>query len=69
MDKENLPHENSDYQRGQFLSENPFHRGHAWQIAEIRRRLGADTAVAACMSGNFVQRGDFAILSTRAVPI
>ena len=41
---------------------NPFHRGHAWQIAEIRRRLGADTAVAACMSGNFVQRGDFAIM-------
>ena len=41
---------------------NPFHRGHAWQIAEIRRRLGPDTAVAVCMSGNFVQRGDFALL-------
>lgn len=41
---------------------NPFHRGHAWQLAEVRRRLGADTAVAVCMSGNFVQRGDFAIL-------
>lgn len=42
---------------------NPFHRGHAWQIAEIRRRLGADTAVVACMSGNFVQRGDFALVN------
>ncbi|MDE7262396.1 MAG: nucleotidyltransferase family protein [Oscillospiraceae bacterium] len=42
---------------------NPFHRGHGWQISEIRRRLGADTAVVACMSGNFVQRGDFAILN------
>ena len=42
---------------------NPFHRGHAWQIQEVRRRLGADTAVVACMSGNFVQRGDFAILA------
>lgn len=42
---------------------NPFHKGHAWQLAELRRRLGEDTAVIACMSGNFVQRGDFAILS------
>lgn len=45
---------------------NPFHRGHAWQLADIRRRLGADTTVAACMSGNFVQRGDFAILEKHA---
>ncbi len=45
---------------------NPFHRGHAWQLEEVRRRLGADTAVIACMSGNFVQRGDFAILSKHA---
>lgn len=42
---------------------NPFHRGHAWQLGELRRRLGADTAVVACMSGNFVQRGDFAVLN------
>ena len=42
---------------------NPFHRGHAWQPAQLRRRLGADTAVIACMSGNFVQRGDFAVLN------
>ena len=42
---------------------NPFHRGHAWQLAEIRRRLGPDTKIVVCMSGNFVQRGDFAILN------
>lgn len=42
---------------------NPFHRGHAWQLEELRRRLGADTPVAVCMSGNFVQRGDFALLN------
>lgn len=41
---------------------NPFHSGHVWQINEIRRRLGEDTAVLCAMSGNFVQRGDFAIL-------
>ena len=41
---------------------NPFHHGHAWQLAEIRRRLGADTAIVVCMSGNFVQRGSFAVL-------
>ena len=42
---------------------NPFHRGHMWQIAEIKRRLGAGTAIVACMSGNFVQRGDFAVVN------
>ena len=40
---------------------NPFHRGHAWQIAALRARLGAETAVVCAMSGSFVQRGDFAI--------
>ena len=24
---------------------NPFHRGHAWQLGEIRRRLGADAGI------------------------
>ena len=42
---------------------NPFHRGHAWQLEALRRRLGPDTAVVVCMSGNFVQRGEFAVLS------
>lgn len=35
---------------------NPFHNGHAYQIAEIRRRTGADYIIVA-MSGDFVQRG------------
>ena len=39
---------------------NPFHAGHRHQIAEARNRLG-QCAVAAVMSGNFVQRGDCAI--------
>lgn len=45
---------------------NPFHRGHAWQLGELRRRLGAETAVVCAMSGSFVQRGDFAIMRTHA---
>lgn len=46
---------------------NPFHAGHAFHIAETRRRLG-DCAAVAVMSGNFVQRGDCAVLDkwTRA---
>lgn len=43
---------------------NPFHTGHAWQLAELRRR-GAE-AVVCCMSGNFTQRGDFAIVRKHA---
>ena len=41
---------------------NPFHRGHAWQIGEIRRTQGENTAIVCAMSGNFVQRGDFAVM-------
>lgn len=41
---------------------HPFHRGHAWHMAETRRELGADTVLVCAMSGNFVQRGDFALL-------
>lgn len=40
---------------------NPFHRGHAWQIDETRRALGADTAVVCAMSGHWVQRGECAV--------
>lgn len=40
---------------------NPFHAGHALHIRETRRRLG-DCAIVAVMSGNFVQRGDCAVL-------
>lgn len=41
---------------------NPFHSGHAWHLAQTRRRLGGDTAIVCAMSGNFVQRGDLSIL-------
>ena len=40
---------------------NPFHTGHQWQVGELRRCFGEDCAVVCAMSGNFVQRGDFAI--------
>lgn len=39
---------------------NPFHNGHAYQIAEAKRITGADYAVVV-MSGDFVQRGTPAI--------
>jgi len=42
---------------------NPFHCGHLYHIAETRKQLGADTVVVAVMSGNFVQRGDFAVFN------
>lgn len=45
---------------------NPFHRGHAWQIASLRRALGGDAAVVCAMSGDFVQRGEGAILRASA---
>lgn len=38
---------------------NPFHNGHKYQIDTARALTGCD-AVVALMSGNFVQRGDFA---------
>lgn len=46
---------------------NPFHNGHAYQLAEARRRAAADVTVVA-MSGNFVQRGEPALFDkwTRA---
>ena len=40
---------------------NPFHTGHAYQIAQTRAALGEDCAVAAVMSGNWVQQADCAI--------
>ena len=40
---------------------NPFHAGHAWQIAEAKRLTGARWAVCV-MSTVFTQRGDAAIL-------
>ena len=39
---------------------NPFHKGHHYQIEQIRKQTDADVIVIA-MSGNFVQRGEPAI--------
>lgn len=46
---------------------NPFHNGHAWQLKYMRQQLGCD-AIVCIMSGNFVQRGEPAVLDkwTRA---
>lgn len=41
---------------------NPFHNGHAHHLRETRRMLGEDSAVVCVMSGNYVQRGDLAIV-------
>ncbi|WP_409967633.1 nucleotidyltransferase family protein [Bengtsoniella intestinalis] len=41
---------------------NPLHYGHAHLINRLREQLGSETAVICVMSGNFVQRGDFAIM-------
>ena len=47
---------------------DPFHTGHAWQIQEVRSKLGADCAVICVMSGNWTQRGGPALVDkhTRA---
>ena len=46
---------------------NPFHNGHAYQIAEVRSKL-PDVRIIAIMSGSFTQRGEPALLDkwTRA---
>ena len=46
---------------------NPFHNGHLYQLNEAKRLSGAD-AVLCIMSGNFVQRGEAAVMDkfTRA---
>ncbi len=46
---------------------NPFHNGHSYQLREAKCRSGAD-AVLCIMSGNFVQRGEAAVMDklTRA---
>jgi len=40
---------------------NPFHYGHAFQIAKAKEKFGADTPIVAVMSGDFVQRGEAAV--------
>ncbi|SBV96056.1 conserved hypothetical protein [uncultured Eubacteriales bacterium] len=41
---------------------NPFHTGHAHQLAETRKALGEGSALVCVMSGNFVQRGECSVL-------
>ena len=41
---------------------NPFHLGHELHIRESRRLAGEDSCVLAVMSGDFVQRGEAAVL-------
>lgn len=40
---------------------NPFHKGHAYMLEEVRRKF-PDAAILAIMSGSFTQRGEAAIL-------
>ena len=51
---------------GIIIEYNPMHSGHLHLLEQVRARLGADTAVVCAMSGNFVQRGDFALLRKHA---
>ena len=45
---------------------NPFHSGHMFHIRRTRESLGGDAVIVCVMSGNFVQRGDFAVLDKYA---
>ena len=52
---------------GVIVEYNPFHNGHQYHLARTREITGADFVVAV-MSGDFVQRGEPALLDkyTRA---
>ena len=41
---------------------NPPHLGHAYLVKCVREHFGADTRIIAVMSGNYMQRGDIAII-------
>lgn len=45
---------------------NPLHMGHVHLMAEARRLLGPETGILCVMSGNYVQRGDFAVAGKHA---
>lgn len=44
---------------------NPFHNGHKYQIEQAREITGCD-GIVTLMSGNYVQRGDFAVFPKEA---
>lgn len=48
---------------GIIVEYDPMHRGHLYQLEETRRLLGPETAVIGVMSGDFVQRGAFAVVN------
>ncbi|MCB7512586.1 MAG: nucleotidyltransferase family protein [Clostridiales bacterium] len=45
---------------------NPFHNGHAWLLSQLRRALGENSCILCLMSGQFVQRGEPAMLRKHA---
>lgn len=45
---------------------NPLHTGHVHLLDETRKMLGKDSAIVCVMSGDFVQRGDFALVRRQA---
>ena len=47
---------------GIIIEYDPLHTGHIHLMEETRRVLGEETAIIGVMSGNFVQRGEFAIV-------
>ena len=51
---------------GIIVEYNPLHSGHLRLLEAGRAVLGPDTAMVCVMSGNFVQRGDFALLRKHA---
>ena len=46
---------------GIIVEYNPLHAGHCLLMERVRARLGPESSVICVMSGNFVQRGDFAL--------
>ena len=51
---------------GMIVEYNPLHMGHLHLLERVRAGLGREAAVIAVMSGEFVQRGDFALLGRQA---
>ena len=53
---------------GMICEYNPFHNGHEYILRSVRERLGEDCGIICVMSGNFVQRGEPAVINkhTRA---